>query len=82
MHRSAARLAALVGLLLVATTTAAAAPTSTAPTADDAQQAPIKQPEHVVEVSAFPLTQLPGCNHTAGDDYELPVGEQWAKRLH
>jgi hypothetical protein len=34
----------------------------------------LDQPQQELEVSVYPLSQLPGCNYTAGDNYELPVG--------
>jgi hypothetical protein len=68
----------LVLLSLVALAAAAAAPAAAQGTAAEAGLPAIpeleqQQPQEL-EVSAYALSQLPGCNYTAGDNYELPVG--------
>jgi hypothetical protein len=63
--------------LLAVVVLAAAGPAAAQGTAAEAGLPAIPaldQAQQEVEVSAFPLTQLPGCNFTAGDNYELPIG--------
>uniref|UniRef100_A0A383V4J4 Leucine-rich repeat-containing N-terminal plant-type domain-containing protein n=1 Tax=Tetradesmus obliquus TaxID=3088 RepID=A0A383V4J4_TETOB len=65
---------ALLSVVLLAGAAAAAAPQGTAAEAGLPAIPSLDQPQQELEVSAYPLSQLPGCNYTGGDNFELPVG--------
>ncbi|KAF6253771.1 hypothetical protein COO60DRAFT_388523 [Scenedesmus sp. NREL 46B-D3] len=67
------RVLALLAVVLLVAAAPAAAQSSAADAGLPAMPA-LDEPQQELEVLALPLTQLLGCNHTAGDNYELPVG--------